>query len=146
MNAFKKAILVGSSVLAIAFAANSVLAHGDCHGHGKGHAKVWKDQGPQIVVNADPSNFSYTMSLKYFLKSNATHKPVKIDVDQTGVANALSQLQTVGTGNVLIIKELSFKDANGKKLENCNMIKNSAFVSGASSVSITVSANGCTLQ
>ncbi len=144
MNSIKKAILVGSSVLAIVFAANSALAVGH-NGH-KGHAKIWKDQGPNIVVTADPSDFAYSMKLKYVLKNNATGKPVKIDVDQAGVANALAQLQTVGTGNVLVIKELSFKDANGKKLDNCNMIKNSAFVSGASSVSIAISANGCVVQ
>lgn len=142
MNSFKKAITLGTTVLALAFAANSAFAYG----HGKCHAKVWKDQGPSILVTADPTDFNYKMSLKYKLKNNESAKPVKIEVDQNGVVNALSQLKTVGQGNVLVIKELSFKDADGKKLEHCNMIRNPGFVAGAPSIAIAITKAGCIVQ
>jgi len=143
MNSFKKAIIVGCGVIALALAANSAVAAG----HGKGHAKVWKDQGPNVTVSSNPTNFQYTMHLKYILKAkHAAASPVTIKVDQAGAQNALAQLATVGQGKVLVIKQLNFRDANGKKLDNCNMIKNSAFTAGAASVAISVSQTGCTVQ
>lgn len=147
MNSFKKAITLGTTVLALAFAANSAVAHGHGNGHGhKGHAKVWKDQGPSILVTADPTDFSYKMSLKYKLKNNVAAKPVAIEVDQSGVANALSQLKFAGQGDVLVIKELSFKDADGNKLEHCNMVRNPGFVAGAPSIAIAINKAGCIVQ
>jgi Cu/Ag efflux protein CusF len=155
MKSFQKVLTLGTSVLALAFAANSAFAH--AHGHnqqgqkqGHGESKQWEGQGPSIVVTADPADFNYSMTLKFKVKDakegTRSGKHVEVKVAQDGVVNALAQLKLVNPGQVLKIKHLSFKSADGKRLENCNMMKNSGFIAGAAAIDIAVSKDGCIVK